>query len=263
VDLDRYIARHSPIHRADARVKFIATIVFIVAVALLPTAAWIALALAWLGVIVATMAAKLGPLLPARRAIIAFPFVLAAFPLIFTRPEDPIGQVNILGLTLTISGEGLRIFVTIALKSWISLQAALLLAFTTPFHELIDGLRELRMPRLLVAIISFTYRYLGVLSTEATRMSRAKASRSAYIEGRGGGSIAWRARVTGSMVGSLFLRSYERSERIYAAMLARGFEGEFRHMHSRATRPAELVALAAVVCWSIFLVVTPHLWPQR
>ena len=92
----------------------------------------------------------------------------------------------------------------------------------------------------MVAIISFMYRYLAVLSDEATRMSRARASRSAQPDGKGGGSIVWRARVTGSMVGSLFLRSYERSERIYAAMQARGFEGEFRHLHSRALRPLEL-----------------------
>ena len=78
-------------------------------------------------------------------------------------------------------------------------------------------------------------------------MSRARASRSAAApDGRkGGGSIAWRAKVTGSMVGSLFLRSYERSERIYAAMQARGFEGEFRHLHSRALVPMEYAAARA------------------
>ena len=105
-------------------------------------------------------------------------------------------------------------FATIALRSWICVQAALLLAFTTPFHELVDGLRELRLPQVMVSIISFMYRYLGVLADEATRMSRARASRSADPDGHGGGSLAWRAKVTGAMVGSLFLRSYERGERI-------------------------------------------------
>ncbi len=181
----------------------------------------------------------------------------------FTRPGDPLGSFALGPVTLTISGEGLRMFSTIALKSWISVQAALLLAFTTPFHDLVDGLRQLRLPRIMVAIISFMYRYLSVLAGEATRMSRARASRSADPDGRGGGSLRWRAKVTGSMVGSLFLRSYERSERVYAAMQARGFEGEFRHLHSRALVPAEYVVLGFVVASCVAIVVIGHFWLPR
>jgi cobalt/nickel transport system permease protein len=112
----------------------------------------------------------------------------------------------------------------------------------------------------MVAVISFMYRYLGVLGEEATRMSRARASRSADPSGKGGGSMAWRARVTGQMVGSLFLRSYERSERIFAAMQARGFEGEFRHMHGRSLRPQELLGLALSLAASTALVTAAYLW---
>lgn len=153
-------------------------------------------------------------------------------------------------------------FATIALKSWISVQAALLLAFTTPFHDLVDGLRQLRLPRVMVAIISFMYRYLAVLGEESTRMSRARASRSAGTPsgGKGGGSIAWRARVTGSMVGSLFLRSYERSERIYAAMQARGFEGEFRHLHSRSLEPAEYAVVALILAGCVAFTLAVNAW---
>ena len=248
LDLDRYVDRQSPLHRADARVKFIATVAFIVAVGLLPVGAYAALGLAWLAVIGTAAVAHLGPFRPARRAFLAAPFLLAAFPLIFTRPEDPLATVMLGPLTLTISGEGLRLFTTIALKSWISVQAALLLAFTTPFHELVDALRQLRLPRIMVSIISFMYRYLAVLADESSRMSRARAARSAEApDGRRGGSIAWRAKVTGGLVGALFLRSYERSERIYAAMQARGFEGEVRHIHSRALRPAEYVVIGFVI----------------
>lgn len=233
------------------------------AVSLLPIGAYLALGLAWLIVVGLSVAAHLGPFRPARRAFLAAPFLLAALPLVFTRPENPLGSLDIGPVTLTISGEGLRIFATIALKSWISVQAALLLAFTTPFHDLVDGLRQLRLPRIMVAIISFMYRYLSVLAGEATRMSRARASRSAVAAGGGGGSMLWRARVTGSMVGSLFLRSYERSERIYAAMQARGFEGEFRHMHSRSLRPLEYVAVALALAACVAFVAAGHFWLPR
>jgi cobalt/nickel transport system permease protein len=238
-------------------------VAFIVAISLLPIGAYLALGLAWLVVVGLSILARLGPFRPARRAFLAAPFLLAALPLVFTRPEDPLGSLALGPLVLTVSGEGLRMFTTIALKSWISVQAALLLAFTTPFHDLVDGLRQLRLPRIMVAIISFMYRYLSVLSDEATRMARARASRSADPDGHGGGSIIWRAKVTGSMVGSLFLRSYERSERIYAAMQARGFEGEFRHMHSRALAPGEVVALAIVAGACLALVALGHFWLPR
>jgi cobalt/nickel transport system permease protein len=190
--------------------------------------------------------ARLGPFRLTRSAFFALPFMLAALPLIFTRPGDPLATITLGPLVLTISGEGLRQFTTIALKSWISVQAALLLSFTTAFPDLVEALGRLRVPRLLVAIIGFMYRYLAVLAGEAGRLNRARASRSAVVEGRGGGSVAWRARVVGGMVGSLFLRSYERSERVYAAMQARGFDGEFRTMSGRPLARADWVAFAVV-----------------
>ena len=99
----------------------------------------------------------------------------------------------------------------------------------------------------MVAIISFMYRYLAVLSSEATRMNRARAARSADRDGRGGGSLRWRATVTGHLVGSLFLRSYERSERIYGAMQARGFDGELRYLPgSPVARTSIAVGLTAI-----------------
>jgi cobalt/nickel transport system permease protein len=155
---------------------------------------------------------------------------------------------------LSVSGPGLQLATTVIAKSWLSVQVALLLTYTTPFHDMLDAMRELHVPRIFVAIIGFMYRYLAVLGDEAQRLIRARASRSAEPEdGRGGGSIAWRARVTGSMVGSLFLRTYERSERIYEAMQARGFEGTFRHMELRAVTTAEWatlgIGLALLAAW--------------
>jgi cobalt/nickel transport system permease protein len=239
-DLDRYIARESPLHAADARLKFLLTIAFIVAVGLLPTGAFAAIAIAWAALVILSATAGLGPFRLSRNAFFALPFMLAAAPLIFTRPEDPIASIPLGPLTITISGFGLLLFATIAAKSWVSVQAALLLTYTTPFHDLVDGLRRLHLPRILVSTISFMYRYLAVLSDEASRLMRARASRAAEVGGHGGGSIRWRASVVGGMVGSLFLRAYERSERVYAAMQARGFEGELKTLHGHVATPVEV-----------------------
>jgi len=234
-----------------------------------PTGAFAALLVAWLMIVVMSWSARLGPLRTARSAFFALPFMLAALPLVFTRGGPALATVDLGPLTLSISAEGTVMFATIAAKSWISVQAALLLAFTTPFNDLVDGLRGLRLPRIMVAIISFMYRYLGVIGEEAGRMSRAKSARSASSPtqggaGRPGGSIRWRAGVTGAMVGSLFLRSYERSERIYAAMQARGFDGELRYL---AGPPLTRAALAwfgvALVVLVVFEVLAQAWGPWR
>jgi cobalt/nickel transport system permease protein len=229
-------------------------------VSLLPNGSYAALAVAWAALALLSASAGLGPFRLPKRALLAAPFLLTALPLVFTRPEQPLGTIPLGPLVLTVSGEGLRMFATIALKSWISVQAALLLTFTTPFHDLVDALRLLRLPAIMVSTISFMYRYLAVLADEAGRLVRARASRAALPARGGGGSIRWRAGVVGGMVGTLFLRSYERSERIYAAMQARGFEGQLRHMHGRGPSAADLVRFGLAAAAIVGFEVAGQLW---
>jgi cobalt/nickel transport system permease protein len=236
----------------------------ILALALLPTGSFAALGIAFAALTIASASAHLGPFRLARGAFVALPFLLAALPLVFLRDGDPLATWHLGPLVLTIHGEGLRQFATIAAKSWLSVQAALLLTYTTPFHELVDALRKLRVPEVMVSIIGFMYRYLSVLADEASRLIRARASRSAVAPGRrAGGSLGWRARVTGGMVGTLFLHSYERSERIYAAMLARGFTGTFRHFHGRVISTREWLATGLLATGLAAFEVAAQLWLPR
>lgn len=240
------------------------TVAFILAVSLLPVGSFVAIGVAWLVIVVLSWSAHLGPLRTARSAFFALPFMLAALPLVITRGAPYVAVVDLGALTIAISEEGLRTFLTIALKSWVSVQAALLLAFTTPFHELVDALRALRLPRVMVAIISFMYRYLGVIGDEAGRMNRARAARSADAgDGRAGGSLRWRAGVTGSMVGSLFLRSYERSERVYAAMQARGFDGELRYLPGPPLSTRAIAGFAVALLLLVVLEIAAQVWGPR
>jgi len=127
----------------------------------------------------------------------------------------------------------------VVLKSWLSVQAAIVMASSTPFPELLQAMRAVGIPRLLVGMFGLMWRYLFVLVDEALRLMRARAARSGQSAGAGkrlalsgaegsGGSVAWRARVAGGMAGNLFLRAFERSDRIYVAMLSRGYDGEVR-----------------------------------
>lgn len=230
---------------------------------LLPAGSFFAMGLAWLVLVGISLLARLGPVTMIRGSFVALPFMLAAVPLIVTREGEPIGELDLGLFTLTISGEGLRLFATVLFKSWVSVQAAVLLTFTTTFHDLVDALRALRLPRLMVAVIALMYRYLGVLTDEASRMLRARAARSAVVAGRGGGPVRWRAKVVGGMVGALFIRSYERSERVYAAMKARGFDGEFRSISGRPLRTVEWLVLAVPLGAMVCFEVSAHAWMPR
>lgn len=264
MELDRYIPRHSPAHRADARLKIVLAVAAVLGIALLPVGAFVAYALVWLVLVGASAFARLGPTRLMRGSWVVLPFVLVAVPLLFTRPGEALLTVELGPIVLTITDAGLRDMLSIMAKSWLSVQAALLLAYTTPFADLVDALRGLRIPAVIVSIIGFMYRYLAVLTDEAGRMSRARQARSAAApQGRSGGSFTWRAKVTGAMVGSLFIRSYERSERIYAAMLARGFTGTFQSAEMARPDQRSLVWFAVVLAAIVIFVAVVNLWALR
>jgi cobalt/nickel transport system permease protein len=242
--LDPYRPRNSPVHRLDPRVKLVLTVAFILTAALAPQGAWPVYILLFASIVSVEIVSALGVGYVLKRAALAFPFALAALPVIFTAP----GPVMLsLPLGLTLSQPGLERFFSIALKSWISMQAAIVLAASTPFPDLLVAMRAVKLPRLLVAIIGLMWRYIFVLVDEALRLIRARAARSgtgAESGARAGGSITWRARVTGGMAGNLFLRGIERSDRIYTAMLSRGYDGEVRSLPLPGVQPWHWAALA-------------------
>jgi cobalt/nickel transport system permease protein len=223
---DQYRRGSSLIHRLDPRIKLLATLVFILVAAVVPPGAWLSYALLWAGVMFAAWRSGFGPAPVLKRSFIALPFALAAVTLPFTIPGETIAHIG----GLNVSAEGLVRFASIIVKSWISVQIAILLTLTTAFEDLLWGMRELRIPKTLVGIVAFMYRYLAVLGDEGLRLMRARAARSGEAPGGGdrrtGGSLAWRGRVAGGMVGNLAMRAVERSERIYDAMVARGYQGE-------------------------------------
>ncbi len=255
--LDPYVDRDSPVHALDARVKLLLTLALVLALALIPAGRWSAMiaiaALLWWAV----LRSAVGPGLILRRAFIAAPFALAALTLVVTRPGAPLLRLPLGPLTLTVTDAGLVAFASVILKTWLSVQAALLLMATSRFTEVLGALRSLGLPAVLVAMLGFAYRYLFVLVDEAERLLRARDSRAAALPGRrAGGPIAWRAGVLEGMVGTLFVRAYERSERIHAAMLSRSYTGEFRSFPPRSLTTSEqglLIAGAALLAAIVWL----------
>lgn len=247
---DRYHHGHSPIHALDPRIKVLVTILFIVSNTVLPDGAWNAFLLAWAFILVLNGLAGLGAGFTFRRSFIALPFALAAITVLFSIPGAPVASFRFLLWNFIITDAGLLRFVSIVIRSWLSVQMAILLVAVTEFPKIVHALRHLRVPAVLTVIISFLYRYLFVLVDEVMRLLRARESRSAALTGRkGGGSLTWRAKTAGSMAGQLFLRSYERSDRVYSAMLSRGYKGDLMTIHPHHFHPGDWWSgLIALIC---------------
>lgn len=253
--LDLYREGDSAVHRLDPRVKLVVTLAFVLAASLMAGGYWpgyallAGLALGCVGVAAVPLRVALG------RSLVAVPFALmAASSLPFARPGPPLFTLPLGPWRLTATTSGCLALAEVLVRAWLSVLAAGLLTATTPFNELLAGAQSLGLPPLLTAVISFLYRYLFLLVDEAERLWRARESRSAAIGPRAGGTLAWRAGVLGGLVGNLFVRSYERSERVYQAMVARGFRGQLRSGRRRgvplgdlATGLALILGLAALV----------------
>ena len=217
----------SGIAELDPRSKILLACGFILTLSLLPSGEFVLYAILLIALYAVSFLSDVSPAHLLKRSIIAIPFALAAITLLITVPGTTLVTFPFLGLE--ISAEGTVRFFSVVMKSWISVQAAILLVALTEFSDLIWGLQALRIPAILISIANFSYRYLAVLSGETARLRTAREARSAVQPGgKPGGGVLWRARVTGWMVGSLMMRSMERSERIYNAMLARGFTGEVK-----------------------------------
>ncbi|OQY34742.1 MAG: cobalt ECF transporter T component CbiQ [Anaerolineaceae bacterium 4572_5.2] len=246
ISLNLYQARKSSIHSLDPRAKIIVTVLVIFSNALLPDGTWLAFGITWGVLLGVTYLAGIPFKFLFSRSLIVLPFTFAAVTTIFSTPGTPLAALTYPPVTITIPG--LIRFGSIMLRSWLSVQAAILLSATTPFPDLVHALRHLKIPPILVSIISFMYRYLFVLIDEAKRLLRARASRSARLPHRkGGGNLAWNAKNSGSLVGQLFLRSLERSERIYQAMQSRGFQGNLLTLNPHLMGVADWLALMAAL----------------
>lgn len=226
----RYRPGTSRLHRLDPRVKVVSTVLLILGILLTPEHALPAYPLLWALLGSLAEIGGLGALRVAKRASLALPFALAALTLAFTTPGQPLFTV----LGLPVSDAGLLRFFIVSLKSWLAVQVTLLLTMSTAFTDLLWALSSLRLPRTLVMLIGLTYRYLFTLKEEAESLNRARLARSGAMAGaKPGGRLLWRAQVAGGMIGSLFVRSYERSERVYLAMRARGYNGQMRTLQAQ------------------------------
>ncbi|MCR6033285.1 cobalt ECF transporter T component CbiQ [Nocardioides sp. zg-579] len=205
---------HSPVHRAPAHLKIAGLLGFVLLVVATPRE-WYAVFPAYLAVVVVVILLARVPLLwVVRRMVIEVPFLVfaALMPFVAHGPRTEV-------LGLTVSEAGLVAAWGLAVKGTLGVMASLTLAATTEPTAVLAGLRRLRMPALLVEIMSFMLRYLDVVTADLGRMLTAMRSRGCDPRSPRHWPVLARS------LGALFIRSYERGERVHLAMLARGYTG--------------------------------------
>jgi cobalt/nickel transport system permease protein len=209
-----YLERDTPLHRLPPEVKIAAMVSATVIVVVTPReAVW---AFAGYTVLVAVIAAigRVPAGWLAKRSLVELPFVLLALALPFLAAGE-----KVMFLGLEVSRDGLYGGFNILAKGTLGVLLSLILAATTTTRDLIVGLDRLRCPQIVTQIATFMLRYLSVLGGEARRMRIARISRGDDPR------FLWQLRGFATGVGALFLRAFERGERVYLAMVARGYEG--------------------------------------
>ncbi len=169
-----------------------------------------------------------------RRTALALPFVLLAglSNIVF----DGAAAFAVGGITVSV---GVVSFFTLIYRAFLCVSAVLILMAVTPFSDLTGQLRRMRVPDIFITLFEMTYRYIGVLLEEALCMHTAYMLRSTKRKGI-------QMCHMGSFIGQLFIRSYDRAERIYGAMKCRGYGGRDVPIKRRPLRAADYIYLAAV-----------------
>jgi len=206
---------HSLIHRLPAHVKIVALLGFMLTVVATPRE-WYPVFAGYLACLLAVIAvSQVPPLYLFKRMVIEIPFVVFALlmPFIATGP-----RIDVLGLA--VSEDGVLAAWGLLAKGTLGVLGSLTLAATTEPRDVLAGLERLRLPNQLVQIMGFMVRYLDVVTEEMRRMRVARESRGF----RATSITHWPA--VARSAGALFIRSYERGERVHLAMVSRGYTGK-------------------------------------
>lgn len=231
--LDRLSYRKTAVQALDPRAKVVATGLFLVTVVSFPKHDVAGLVPFLL---LPVLAAALGEIpfgFILRKVLIVSPF--AVFVGIFNPFLDTRIVAVVAGLPVSA---GWFSFASILFKFLLTVSAALLLVATTSFPGVCHALRRLGCPPVFVSQLLFLYRYLFVLVEEAMRIVRAWDMRAVAGRGRG-------ATVFARLVGVLLIRTLDRAERIYQAMLCRGFAGDIPRLGSLRLRSSDVIFVAA------------------
>ncbi len=247
--LDQFASVPSPVTRATPTARVLATTALAVGAAVLPLGAWEQLGMLAGLVALLAAAAHLPVMLIVRRLGAPFVFLLAASTgLLFLVPGEPLVRIGPVG----ISDTGLQRFGFVLGRASVALTAAVVLVSTTSFPELLQALRQLRLPVVVTTALGLGYRLLYLLVDEIERLQRAARSRNAD-----GGATSRRRLLVGISAAGLS-RAFARGERTHRAMLARGFTGDLPSLAPKPWDARTAVALALLALAVVAVALSAH-----
>lgn len=244
LDIDRFAHVASPLQRWDPRFKIAALMFLIVCVALLKTLPAAALALVIAVMILFSTALPLHFVSHGLAFIVVFllPFFIV-MPL--TYPGEPAFTV----LDLPFAWEGLRLASLIFIKAMSVVLISFAIFGSSRFDVSMLALQHLKCPPLIVQMLLFTYRYTFVFLDEMKRMYTSMRARGFVAQGD-----RRTLRVFGHFVGTLLVHSFERTERVYKAMLSKGYQGKLHSMVTFRAIPADYVKAGIALVTALGLI---------
>lgn len=213
-----YLHRHSLVHALPSHLKIISAVTFILIVVSTPVTQWPAFVAYFIWLLTVVLVAKIPFTLLFKRSLIEIPFVFFAILMPFFGSGEKV-QVG----PFDLYREGLIAGSGIVVKGTLGVMTAIILSTSTTAREILRGLERLKLPVLMVQIASFMLRYVNVVNDEMERMKVARESRGFEATG----VKHWKVLATAA--GALFIRSYERGERVHLSMLSRGYVGVLPH----------------------------------
>lgn len=240
-----YLDGHSPVHRLPPHCKLVATVAFVFAVVATPREQIWAFGAFALCLAAVAWVARVPAVVLLRRVVIEVPFVAFAFLLPFFATGE---KVTVLGVA--VSQSGLWGAWNIIAKGTLGVLASILLAATTEPRLLLLGIERLRMPQLITQIATFMLRYADVVTAELRRMQVARAARGFQARDLRDAGVLARS------IGALFLRSYERGERVHLAMLSRGYDGRMPVIDEVAATRGQWAAASALPLAAVAVALT-------
>jgi len=245
--LDQHSDLHSPVHSLDPRAKIVALFSFLFIVIFTPITQAQKFVLYGALILSLILISRVPAKFVLKRSLAIIPFVgLVAIGLPFLGGSG--GSYNFGVFSVTQSA--FLIFLNVLVKSWLCVLAMIVLTSTTSFSKLLNGFQRLKMPRVYIMILSFMYRFIFVFDDELMRMSRARDARTSF-------SSSWiqSVKAVGGIIGALFVRSYERGERVYAAMRSRGFNGEIKLISELKMDRFDVLFIAAFLSLPVLILV--------
>lgn len=248
LDIDRYAHLNSPVHQWDPRFKMVSLFFLIIVIALLQT-----IPLALLALAVSILLLRLSAI-PGSFVIGGIRWViLFLLPFFIIMPISYPGEADLHLLGIPFSWAGFRLATLIVLKASTIVLTSYAIFGTSSFAVSMNALQRLKCPSVFVQMLLFTYRYIFVFLDEMERMDTAMKARG-FVKKMN----MYTLNVLGNFVGTLLIRSFERTERIYKAMLSKGYKGEFHTFHRFQSTSSDYQKAGAACLFAVALIVIDH-----